>query len=461
MKFMALPAGPTDTIIALASGAGRAGVAVVRVSGPGSLGVLSHLSSGPIPAPRRASVRALADGAGGEFLDEAVVLYMPNPTSFTGQDVVELHLHGGPAVVEAVLSSALRSRLCRMAEPGEFSRHAFEAGKLDLTQAEGIADLIDAETEGQRRQAARLYQGEAARTFETWRGQLVSAMAALEAAIDFPDESDVPEEVALAALEPIELLAAELEFALGDSARLRSVREGFRIAILGAPNVGKSSLMNRLARREAAIVSPIAGTTRDVVEVRLILAGFPVWVADTAGLREAVDAIEAEGVRRALVRAEEADLRIWVRDVSRETSAPGSGESVSRETSARPGDLTVLNKVDLLSAGSPLSGSGDTFVVSAGTGAGFDVLEQRLSQIVRERLEADEAPLITRVRHRELVEQGLLHVERALEGARIGVGAELVSEDLRLAARALGRITGTVDAEDLLDRIFSQFCIGK
>jgi tRNA modification GTPase len=235
---------------------------------------------------------------------------------------------------------------------------------------------------------------------------------------------------------------------------LNAVREGFRVAILGPPNAGKSSLMNRLARREAAIVSPIAGTTRDVVEVRLVLAGFPVWVADTAGLREASDAIEAEGVRRALVRAEEADLRIWVSDAAAD---------VSRETLAahRPGDVEVLNKADLIRTAPVRAGAEDVFVVSAKTGAGFEALERRLVQIVRERLEGDEAPLVTRARHRELVEEALLALERGLAGAQSGIGAELVSEDLRLAARALGRITGTIDAEDLLERIFSQFCVGK
>ena len=452
----------SDTIIALASGAGRAGVAVLRASGPGSAGLLQALTreglgvsrETPLPEPRRAAIRTLRDTQGG-FLDEAIALWMPGPNSYTGEDVVEFHVHGGTAVIEAVIAAAISTRLCRIAEPGEFTRRAFDAGRMDLTQAEAIGDLIDAETEGQRRQAGRLYQGEAARTFEGWRGLLMSAMAALEASIDFPDEADIPGEIDLTALEPIEALAAELEAALGDAGRLRSVREGFRIAILGPPNAGKSSLMNRLARREAAIVSPIAGTTRDVVEVRLVLAGYPVWVADTAGLREASDVIEAEGVRRALERAEEADLRIWVSDAA----------SVSRETLAgvevRPGDLRVLNKADLLSSAPAEAGVEDVFVVSARSGAGFDGLERRLVQIVRERLETDEAPLVTRARHRELVEEALGAVERALEGARIGMGAELVSEDLRLAARALGRITGAIDAEDLLDRIFSQFCVGK
>ncbi len=454
--------GKSDTIIALASGAGRAGVAVIRVSGPGSAGLLRSLTREGaevsretlLPEPRRAAIRILRDAEGG-FLDEAIVIWMPGPNSYTGEDVVEFHVHGGAAVIEALIAAATATRLCRIAEPGEFTRRAFDAGRMDLTQAEAIGDLIDAETEGQRRQAGRLYQGEAARIFEGWRGLLMSAMAALEASIDFPDEADIPGEINLTALEPIEALAAELEAALGDAGRLRSVREGFRIAILGPPNAGKSSLMNRLARREAAIVSPIAGTTRDVVEVRLVLAGYPVWVADTAGLREASDVIEAEGVRRALERAEEADLRIWVSDatdVSRET-LPGA--------EVRQGDLRVLNKADLLSSAPVEAGGGDVFVVSARSGAGFDAFERRVAQIVRERLETDEAPLVTRARHRELVEEALGAVERALEGARIGMGAELVSEDLRLAARALGRITGSIDAEDLLDRIFSQFCVGK
>jgi len=458
---MTVRRGPTDTIIALGSGAGRAGIAVIRASGAGASALLRQLSAHapdvsretPMPTPRRAAIRSLHD-RDGAFLDEALVLWMPGPNSYTGEDTVELHVHGGAAVIAAVLDAALQTGLCRVAEPGEFTRRAFDAGQMDLTQAEAVGDLIDAETEGQRRQAGRLYQGEAARTFEGWRGLLMSAMAALEASIDFPDEADIPGEVDLSALAPIADLASELAAALGDAGRLNAVREGFRIAILGPPNAGKSSLMNRIARRDAAIVSPIAGTTRDVVEVRLVLAGFPVWVADTAGLREASDAIEAEGVRRALARAEEADLRIWVSDASAD---------VSRETLAahRPGDIEVMNKADLVGTAPARAGAEDVFVVSAKTGAGFEALERRLVQLVNERLAGDEAPLVTRARHRELVEEALGGVERALAGARSGIGAELVSEDLRLAARALGRITGTIDVEDLLERIFSQFCVGK
>jgi tRNA modification GTPase len=357
------------------------------------------------------------------------------------------------------MRAATASGLCRIAGPGEFTRRAFDAGRIDLTQAEAIADLIDAETEGQRRQAARLYQGEAARVFDSWRGLLIAAMAMLEASIDFPDESDVPASIALRALEPIERLASDLQAALRDAGRLSRVREGLCIAILGPPNAGKSSLINRLARREAAIVSPVPGTTRDVVEVRLVMAGYPVWIADTAGLREAADAIEAEGVRRALARAEEADIRLWVCEAA---EGEQLAQAVSRETGAsfRPGDLIILNKADRLAAG-PVASGGDVLVVSALTGAGIDRLEERLAQLVAERLDADEAPLVTRARHRELAAEAHGAICRALEAARQGRGAELIVEDLRLAARSLGRITGAIDAEDLLDTIFSSFCIGK
>ncbi len=447
--------GKPDTIIALASGAGRAGVAVIRISGRDALGVLSHLGVSP-PPPREARVRVLRQGDD-QRLDEAVVLYFAGPASFTGEDVVELHVHGGTAVIAAVIDAALASRKCRLAEPGEFTRRAFESGRIDLTQAEGIADLVDAETEAQRRQAARIYAGDNARIFDSWRERLIAAMAALEASVDFPDESDVGAGVDRAALAPMRSLGDDLKAALSEAGRGEAIREGFRIAILGAPNAGKSSLLNRFARREAAIVSPLPGTTRDVVEVRVVLAGFPVWLADTAGLRTTADLIEAEGVRRALERAEHADLRVWVVD-----AADPAG--VSRETlatsGARPGDLVLLNKTDL-TADLPALAGPDVFPVSAATGEGLEAVEQALARIVVSRLGGDEAPVITRARHRMLVEEALDHVRRAIAAAEAGLGAELVSEDLRLAARALGRITGAVDVEDLLDRIFGDFCIGK
>ncbi len=447
------PGAAPDTIVALASGAGRGGVAVIRLSGPASPAILEGLTRSPLPPPRRAAVRTLRHPASGDYLDEAMVILMTHPASFTGEDVAELHVHGGMAVISAVLDAIQSTGMARLAEPGEYTRRAFENGRLDLTQAESVADLIDAETDAQRRQAARLYQGEASDRYDQWRDALIGSMAALEAAIDFPDEGDVPPDVASGVGQRLRTLSSDMEDALTAASRFRAVREGFRVAIMGPPNAGKSSLLNRLARREAAIVSPIPGTTRDVVEVRLVIAGFPVWVADTAGLREAADAIEAEGVRRALERAEHADLRIWVHD-----GAAGPAPDVSRETSWREGDLHVLNKADLLVDGADIPGA---LTVSAISGNGMADLEAALASTVMARLGSDEAPLITRARHEGLVRDALGHIERAASAMAAGREPELVSEDLRLAARSVGRITGAVDVEDLLDRIFSDFCIGK
>jgi tRNA modification GTPase len=428
-------------IVALASGQGRAGVAIIRVSGEGAGEALSALA-GNVPSPRRAALRRLADPASGEPLDDALVLWFPAPASFTGEDVAELHVHGGAAVISAVIAALCALPGLRLAEPGEFTRRAFENGKLDLTQAEGLADLVDAETEGQRRQALRQMQGELGGLYDGWRARLVSASALLEAEIDFPDE-DLPDGVASRGVCAIETLAADIEAHLADGGRGERVRDGYRIAILGAPNAGKSSLLNRLAGREAAIVSPIAGTTRDVIEARLVLAGFPVWVADTAGLREAVDAIEAEGIRRALARADEADLRLWVVDAG----APAA-------VAPRPGDIVVWNKADL-AAQAP----DGAMPVSAATGQGIEALVAALTERVASELGAREAPALTRARHRALLEEAAAALRRALEAASIG--AELAAEDVRLAARAVGRITGRVDVEEILGEIFARFCIGK
>ncbi|MBI1340598.1 tRNA uridine-5-carboxymethylaminomethyl(34) synthesis GTPase MnmE [bacterium] len=444
-----------DTIMALASGAGRAGVAVLRASGPAARELCEVLTSEPAPADRKASLRSIGrPGAGGERIDQALVIFMPGPGSFTGEDVLELHIHGGRAVIDAVLAAAMDTGLCRPAEAGEFTRRAFEAGKLDLVQAEALADLIDAESEGQRRQAAAVLGGGSSRVFEAWRRDLLAALAALDASIDFPDEEGVPETVAERALEPARRLVSALTAALQTAARGRAVREGFRVAILGPPNAGKSSLLNRIARREAAIVSPVAGTTRDVVEVRLVMAGFPVWVADTAGLREASDAIEAEGVRRALERAEDADLRVWVLDAS----SPDPLAALPGPPVLRSADLVVLNKIDL-GAGDALDDA--VFGVSALSGTGVRRLEDAIERRVEDALAYAEPALITRERHAALVEAALQRIEAALHLASDGAGAELVAEELRLAARTLGRITGDVSTEDLLDAIFAEFCIGK
>ena len=371
------------------------------------------------------------------------MLWFPAPKSFTGEDVAELHLHGGPAVIEAALAACLAVSGVRLARPGEFTRRAFENGKLDLTEAEGLADLIDAETEGQRLQALRQMEGALGQLYEGWRTRLIEAMALLEAAIDFPDE-DLPDDLANRVGPLIASLQAELDAHLAEGWRGERVRDGFRIAILGPPNAGKSSLLNALARREAAIVSDIPGTTRDVVEVRLVLGGFPVWLADTAGLREAADQIEAEGVRRALERAEQADLRLGLVEASADPDP-------ALLATLRPDDILIRSKADL--------GAGDGLEISAKTGAGISALEALLTERVQAVLNAQEIPALTRARHRRL----LMDAALALAGAQCSLiaGPEYTAEDLRRAADALGRITGRIDVEDLLDSVFSSFCIGK
>lgn len=434
----------TDTIFAPATAAGRAAVAVIRVSGPDSSKVLQQLA-GSLPAPRRAVRRRLKSG--GEVLDEALVLWLPGPGSFTGEDSAELQLHGGKAGVEAV-SRALALSGLRLAEPGEFSRRAFQNGKLDLTQAEAIADLVDAETDAQRRQALGQLEGELSARYEAWRGRLVQALARLEAAVDFPDE-DLPETLQAEVGGRIGQLALELEDALADQERGERVREGFRIALIGAPNAGKSSLLNRLAGREAAIVTEIAGTTRDVIEVPAVISGFKVLFADMAGLRESADPIEAEGVRRARAWAESADLRLWVVD---------QADPVEVTEAVRPGDLLVLNKADLPAGRRTALPSLETVRVSAKTEAGLEALWSALSLRV-EGLTGGDFPAVTRLRHRR-------HLKEAAEALRRGQSAlarspELGAEDLRHAALALGRIAGRIDPEQVLDEVFSSFCIGK
>ena len=436
-----------DTIVALATGAGRAGVAVIRLSGPSAGATLRALTARDLPKPRMATREAFCDPRTGVSLDDGLALWFPGPHSFTGEDVVELHIHGGPAVIAAVVDAALSQPGVRPAEPGEYTRRAFENGKLDLAEAEGLADLVDAETEGQRRQALRQRRGALSAVYEGWRGRLIEAAALIEAEIDFPDE-DLPGALAQRAGPLLQTLADDMARHLDDAHRGERIRDGFRIAIIGPPNAGKSSLLNALAQREAAIVSDIPGTTRDVVEVRLVLAGFPVWIADTAGLREAADTIEAEGVRRALARAEEADLRIGLVEI---------GHDVPPELAAamRDGDLLVGSKADRV----PAHSSGEMLEVSALTGIGLALLHTQIEERVVEALGREEAPVLTRARHRRLVEEARAALLRAIPA--LDVGPELAAEDVRVAADQIGRLTGRIDVEDLLGEIFSSFCIGK
>jgi tRNA modification GTPase len=392
----------------------------------------------------------------GRVLDEALVLWMPGPASYTGEDSAELHLHGGPAVVAGVFE-ALAGLGLRLAEPGEFTRRAFENGRLDLAQAEGVADLIEAETEAQRRQALDQLDGALGRAREAWRSDLVEALALFEAAVDFPDE-DLPEDVAARARPAIERLLTALKSALEGVERAERVRDGYAIALIGAPNAGKSTLLNALSRREAAIVTATPGTTRDVIEVTLQLAGYKVILADTAGLRDTLDEVEAEGVRRARRRAEAADLRLWVVD--------GAGVEASPAPDAlRPGDLCLVAKADLPAGDAAARALAEAAALglephrlSAHRAEDIAALEAVLSQHVIAALGSAEPPSATRLRHAALLAEAVQRLESALG---LSAEPELAAEDVRLAARALDRITGKIGPEDVLDRIFSTFCIGK
>ena len=433
----------TDTIFAPATAAGRAAVAVVRLSGPGTKAAVRALA-GRVPAARRAAVRRLEGATGGE-IDEAVVLWFPGPASYTGEDAAEFHVHGGAAVV-AALTGALSSLGLRLAEPGEFTRRAFENGKLDLAQAEGVADLIDAETEAQRRQALEQLGGRLSGVQARWRDALTSALALFEAAVDFPDE-EVPADVASRARPILEALIAELDSAAQGAERGARVREGYRIALLGAPNAGKSTVLNALAKRDAAIVAATPGTTRDIIEVPLVLGGYKVILADTAGLRATNDEIEAEGVRRAEAWAVAADLRIWLVD--------GQGDPQPDVPAAiRVGDLVLTTKRDLGEGHDGLPG--EPFTARSPNDVAW--LERTLTDSVIEALSGAEPPAATRLRHRDLLAEASDRLRHALSQDE---SLELAAEDVRLAARALDRITGRIDPEQVLGRIFSTFCIGK
>jgi len=447
----------TDDIFALATAPGRAAVAVLRLSGPETGPALDRLAGGR-PAPRRAAVRRLraSDGA---VLDEALVLWLPGPGSYTGEDSAELHLHGGPAVVDAV-SEALLALGLRLAEPGEFTRRAFENGRLDLAQAEAVADLVEAETEGQRRQALGQLEGGLSRRYDAWRAAMIEILASLEAAIDFPDE-DLPEDLAARVVPALHALADQLEEALVDAERGARIREGFRIAVIGAPNAGKSSLFNTLVGRDASIVTATPGTTRDVIEAPLVVRGFMLLFADMAGLRVTAEEIEAEGVRRARAWAETAALRLWVVDASASDDAWRRASGL-----VQGGDVLVLNKIDRPPgrdrAAAQLWAQANgllTSEVAASGGLGVAALTDLTGDIAGTALSGREFPAATRARHRLRLAEAHEHLGRALAAAPLG--AELVAEDVRLAARALGRISGRIDAEEVLERVFSSFCIGK
>lgn len=450
--------GSLPTIFARATGAGKAGVAVFRLSGPAAFAIARTLAE-ELPAPRVAALRTLRDAAG-DAIDEGLVILFPAPASFTGEDVAEFHLHGSLAVEHALFESLIANG-ARPAEAGEFTRRALLNGKLDLAEVEGLADLLDAETAMQRKQALGQLGGRLSALAEGWRGRLIAIMAPLEAEIDFPDEEGVPAHVAARALPEIEALLRELETVRAGAKRARAAREGVKIAIIGAPNAGKSSLLNALAGSDRAIVSATPGTTRDVIEARLDLDGTLVTLFDTAGLRDIpADAVEEEGIRRTRIKMAQADLRLLVVDVSRETSYPGPaarydlGYDLNDEK-----DVVVFNKIDSNSGFAAPTVSRETFSLSALTGSGVPEFLKRLTEIAGSLSAINVDVGLTRIRHEQAVGAAIGQLEAAR--ARLGAAPELAAEDIRLAARALGTITGAVGVEDVLGAIFSSFCIGK
>ncbi len=508
-----------DTIFALSSGRPPAAIAVIRISGPRAGPALAALGV-KIPEPRKAGLARVRDPHSGEIIDEALALFFPGPNSETGEDTAELQLHGGRAVIAVTLEALGRVEGLRPAEAGEFTRRAFENGKLDLTAVEGLADLVAAETEGQRRQAFRQMKGALGGRAEAWRQKLIQALALIEARIDFSDEADVPEELVAPALAIASDLHDEIVAALADDRRGERLREGLVVAIAGPPNAGKSTLLNRIARREAAIVSPHAGTTRDVIEVHLDLEGWPVTLLDTAGMRETGDPVEMEGVRRARARAAAADLVLWVVDASAENgeagvsevavaaglSAPEAAGGAGKAMSA-PAIWLVRNKIDQLNGNVRRNESGDRdllrcesgthgsgrnesgertnnsltntvnqwlrrrneskfnngehiFDLSATSGEGFGALLLALMHQAEAFLAGAKSALVTRERHRRTLHDTLAALNRAL-APDVVAREDLLAEELRLAAHALGRLTGRVDVEDILDVIFRDFCIGK
>jgi len=440
-----------QTIFALSSGRLPSAIAIVRVSGP-KAGVALEKLAGKIPFPRTATRALICDGKG-QAIDDAIMLWFPGPASATGEDVAEFHIHGGRAVLASLFAALSAIEDVRAAEPGEFTRRAFENGKLDLTEAEGLDDLIHADTDRQRRQALRQLKGLLGDRARDWRREIIDASALIEAGIDFSDEGDVSSELIAPALGRVKVLLGEIKEVLAAEGKAERLRDGLIVAIAGPPNVGKSTLMNQLARREVAIVSPHAGTTRDIIEVQLDLDGYPVTVIDTAGIRETDDPVEQEGVRRARSRAAEADLVLWLTDAD---------DGVKDHQGSAPIWL-VRNKIDLGDAANGKANAAREFRISAVRGDGLADLVEALVHFAQDFFGSVEAGLITRERQRRLLGDTAAALERSLDvnlGAA-GQGDELVAEDLRSAVYCLGRLLGRVDVEDILDVIFRDFCIGK
>lgn len=441
-----------DTIFAAATATVKSGVAIIRLSGPKAYDALETLTHKGPPPPRVAAIRKLYSPGTGELIDEALVLRFESPHSFTGEDVVELHVHGSRAVIAELLKELSSLPCLRLAEAGEFSRRAFENGRMDLTEAEGLADLIDAETKVQAKQALRQMQGMLGRLYESWREQLIDILARLEAYIDFPDE-DIPDNIIEDVKERITALNMEILKHLDDNNRGEKLRNGICAVIVGAPNTGKSSLLNFLAKRDIAIVSEHAGTTRDMIEVHLDLDGYPVTIVDTAGLRSTQQEIEGEGIRRALERAKHADLKIALFDANACPDLDAATLDLIDDNT-----LILINKIDMVATPNVGEINRKTpYLLSVTQNTGVDAFIEALKGRVRDSLALSEHPMITQQRHRNLLEE----TAQALHRFNFDNELELGAEELRLAARSLGRITGRIDVEDILDALFSNFCIGK
>jgi tRNA modification GTPase len=438
-----------DTIFSLATSLGRSATAMLRVSGP-QANILSSVFGFEMPEPRVAGLRILKEGT--RRLDQAIVLFFKGPKSYTGEDLVELHVHGGKAVVRAIEEVLEKQDGFRMAENGEFSRRAVINGRIDLTVAEGINDLINAQTEEQRAQGLRQAEGGLVGRLDGWSHNIKIINARIEAYIDFPDEG-IPEKVLKAIQLSVCETAFEMEVFVDDGRRGEILRDGFRVAIIGPPNVGKSSFVNWVAKRDVAITSEFAGTTRDVIEVHLNLNEYPVIVADTAGLREAESVLEAEGIKRAMSWARDADLRVLVLDGQTESEFSGYSELLM------PEDLTVINKIDD-EKGLETNNRG-WLKMSVNTGEGLGLVLERIGCAALAKMSNQSPSIITQSRHRTAIKSCILSLHEAKAGLINGLGLELVAEDLRSATHSLGRITGRVDVEDLLDIIFKEFCIGK
>ncbi len=499
----------TDTIYALATPPGKSGVAVIRLSGARSLDILHSLAPGlqkrlaedgeivprqtylaklytPVDMLINAHIPVSGQGNSGQervLIDEALAVYFKAPHSFTGEDVVELHLHGSVAIIRLMMEVLGQYPGLRLAEPGEFSRRAFDNQKMDLTEAEGLADLIEAETHAQHRQAMRQMQGELQAVYETWRQEVIELLAYIEAYIDFPDE-DLPEALVKQVTEKVAELEASLLEHLDDNRRGEKLRVGVQAVIVGPPNVGKSTLLNHLTRRDVAIVSEYAGTTRDIIETHLDIKGYPLVIADTAGIRNTDEHVEQEGIRRALLRAEQADLVIVMLDPSHlegfealVSEAPVQGGSSYRDKEGEQGAylydiyriikttpyLVIVNKWDNgvekgdVAIRYPSLAAYHPIYISLKAMDGVDDMLGKLGKMVELQCGITASPMITRARHRAYIQEAVGHIQRFSLDKPI----ELVAEDLRLAARNLGKVTGHIDIEDILDALFSQFCIGK